>query len=165
MNVLLVVQLLSYVQLLTIPWNAIYQASLCFILYQCAQTCVHWVSDAIQPCHPLLPSSPPALNLFQHQHLFHLVGSSPQVVKVLELQLQPQSFQWTFRVDFQAWLVWAPCCPRDSQESSPAPQFKSINFLALSLLQGPTLISVHDYWKNHNFDYMDLCQKSDISDF
>ena len=51
------------------------------------------------------------------------------------------------------------------QESSPAPQFKSINFLALSLFYGPTLTSVHDYWKNHSFGYMDLCQQSDISAF
>ena len=49
-------------------------------------------------------------------------------------------------------LVWFPCCPRDSQESSPALQFKSNNSLALTILYGPTLTSVHDYWKNHSFD-------------
>ena len=43
-----------------------------------------------------------------------------------------------------------------SKESSPALQFKSINSLALSLLYGPTLTSIRDYWKNHRFDYMDL---------
>ena len=59
-------------------------------------------------------------------------------------------------------MVWSSCCPRDSQESSPTPQFKSISSLALSLLSGPTLTSVHDYWKNHNFDYMDLCWQSNI---
>ena len=47
---------------------------------------------------------------------------------------------------------WFPCSPRDSQESSPTPQFKSINSLALSLLYGPTLTFIHDYWKNHSFD-------------
>ena len=52
-----------------------------------------------------------------------------------------------------------------SQESSPAPQCKSINSLALSLLYGPTFTSVHDYWKNHSFDYSDICQKSDVSAF
>ena len=61
------------------------------------------------------------------------------------------------------WLVWSPCCPRDSQESSPTPQFKSISSLALSLLYGPTLKSIHNYWKNHKFDYMGLCWQSDIS--
>ena len=48
-------------------------------------------------------------------------------------------------------MVWSPCSPRDTQESSPTPQFKSINFLALSFLYGPTLTSIHDYWKNHSF--------------
>ena len=72
-----------------------------------AQTHVHCVSDAIQPSHPLLPSSPPAPNLSQHQGLIQCVGSSHQVAKVLELQFQHQSFQWIFRVDFLLdWLVW-----------------------------------------------------------
>ena len=65
-----------------------------------AQTHVHWVSDAIQPSHPLLSPSPPALNLSHHQGLFQWVGSTHQVAKVLEFQLQHQSFQWIFRVDF-----------------------------------------------------------------
>ena len=60
---------------------------------------VHWVDDAIQPSHPLSPSSP-VLNFPQHQGLFQWVSSSHQVAKVLELQLQHQSFQWMFRVDF-----------------------------------------------------------------
>ena len=111
-------------------------------LQEFAQNHVHWVSNAIQPSHPLSLPSPPAFNLFQYQDLFLWAGSSHQWVKVLEFQ--HQSFQWIFRVDFlQDWLVWSPCCPRDSQESSPAPQFGSINSLALSLLYGPTLISVH----------------------
>ena len=54
-------------------------------------------------------------------------------------------------------------CPRDSQESSLAPQFESINSSMLSLLYGPTLISIHDYWKNHSFDYTDFCRQSDVS--
>ena len=98
-----------------------------------AQTHVHWISDAIQPSHTLLSPSPPAFSLAQHQDLFQWVSSLHQVAKVLEYQLQHQSFQWIFRVDFLLdWLVWFPCCARDSQESSPIPQFKSINFLTLS---------------------------------
>ena len=78
---------------------------------------VHWVGDAIQPSHPL--SSPSTFNLSQHQGLFQWVSSSHQVAKVLELQLQHQSFQWIFRVDFLLdWMVWSPCSARDSQESS-----------------------------------------------
>ena len=65
-----------------------------------AQTRVHWLRDAIQPSHPLSSPSPPAFNLSQHQDLFQWVSSLHQVAKVLELQLQHQSFQWIFRVDF-----------------------------------------------------------------
>ena len=86
------------------------------------------VSDAIQPSHPLSSPSPPALNLSQHWGFFQWVSSSHQVSKVLEFQLQHQSFQWTPRTDLlQNGLVGSPCTPRDSQESSPTPQFKSIN--------------------------------------
>ena len=64
------------------------------------QTHIHWVSDAIQPSHPLSSTSPPAFNLSQHWGLFQWGTSSSQVAKVLELQLQHQSFQWIFRTDF-----------------------------------------------------------------
>ena len=131
-------------------------------LPELAQTHVHWVSDAIQPSHPLSPPFPPALNLSQHQGLFQWVGPTHHGVKVFELQLQHQSFQWIFRVDFLwDWLVWPPCCPSYFQEASPTPQFKSINSSALSFLYGPALTSVHDYWKNHSFDYRDLCLQSE----
>ena len=117
------------------------------------QTDVHRVSDAIQPSHPLLSPSPPALNLSQHQGLFKWVSSSHKGSKLLELWLQHQSFQWTPRSDLlKDGLVGSPCGPRDSQESSPTPQFKSINSSALSFLYSPTLTSIHDHWKNHSFD-------------
>ena len=78
-----------------------------------ARTHIHWVSDVIQPSHSLSPPSP-ILTLSQHQGLFQRTSSSHQVAEVLELQ--HQSFQWIFRIDlFQDWLVWSPCCPRDSQ--------------------------------------------------
>ena len=70
-----------------------------FHLLELAQTHVHWVTDAIQPSHPLLSPSLPALNLSQHQGLFQGVRSSHQVAKVWEIQLQHQSFQWIFRTD------------------------------------------------------------------
>ena len=65
-----------------------------------AQMHIHWVGDAIQPSHPLLSPSPPAFNLCQHQGVFQWVSSSHQVAKVLEFQLQHQSFRWIFRTDF-----------------------------------------------------------------
>ena len=137
---------------------------LSFIISQFAQTQVLWIGDAIQPSHSLLCPSPPALSFFQHQCLFQWVGSLHQEARVLELQLYHQSFQWIFRVDFfEDWLVWSPSRPRDSWESSSAPQFKSINSSAFSLLHDPTLTSKPDYWKNNSFDYMDLCHQSDVS--
>ena len=120
-------------------------------LLECALTHVHWVSDAIQPFHPLLSPSPSAFNLSQDQGLFQWVSSSHQVAKVLKFQLQ--SFQWIFRTNFlYGGLAITPCSPRDSQESSPTPQFKSISSSALSFLYGPIFTSIHDYWKNHSFD-------------
>ena len=68
-----------------------------YYLPEFAQTHVHWVSDTIQPSHPLSPSSL-VLNLSQHQGLFQWVSSLQEVAKALELQ--HQSFQWIFRVDF-----------------------------------------------------------------
>ena len=122
------------------------------------QTHVRWVSDDIQPSHPL--SSPsPAFNLSQHQGLSKWVSSSHQVAKILEFQLQHQFFQRIFRTDL-LWdgLVGSPCSPRDSQESSLAPQFKRTNSLAFSFLYSPTLTSIQ-YLGNFNFktDYVFNC--------
>ena len=117
------------------------------------QTHVHWVGDAIQPSHPLWSSSPPTPNLSQYQGFFKWVSSLHQVAKVLEFQLQHQSFQRTPRTDLlYDGLVGSPCSPRDSQESSPTPQFKCINSSVLSFLYSPTLTSIHDHWKNHSLD-------------
>ena len=122
-------------------------------LLEFTQTHIHWVSDAIQPSHPLSSPSPLARNPSQHRSLFQRVNSSHEVTKVLEFQLQHQSFQWTPRADLlQNGLVGSPCSPRDSQESSPTPQFKSISSSALSFLHSPTLTSIHDHLKNHSLD-------------
>ena len=109
------------------------------------QTHAHRVGDATQPSHPLSSPSPPAPNPSQHWALFQWVNSSHEVAKVLEFQLQHRSFQWIHRTDLlQDGLVGSPCSPRDSPESFPTPQFKSINFLVLSFLHSPTLTSIHD---------------------
>ena len=130
------------------------------------QTHVHRVSDAIQPSHPWPSPSSPAPNPSRHQGLFQWVNPSHEVAKVLEFQLQNQSFQWTARTDLlQDGLVGSPCSLRDSKESSPTPHFKSINFLVLSFLHSPTLTSIHDHWKNHSLDQTDLCWQSNVSAF
>ena len=164
---LLLFQLFSCVKL----WNPVDCSTPGFpvlhYLPEFAQTQVHWIGDAIQPSHPLSSPSPHALNLSQHQDFFfQWVSSSHQVAKVLELLLQHQSFQWIFRTDFlEDWLVGSPFSPKDSQESSSVPQLESIDSLALNLLYGPALTSINDYWISHCFDYMGLCQKSNVFTF
>ena len=116
------------------------------------QTHIHQVSDAIQPSHPLSSPSPPAPNPSQHQSLLQWVNSSHEVAKVVEFQLQHHSFQYPRADLLQNGLVGSPCSPRDSQESSPTPQFKSINSPALSLLHSTNLTSIHVHWKNHSLD-------------
>ena len=121
------------------------------LLPESTQIHVHWIGDAIQPSYPLSSPCPPAfclLPISRHQSLFKWVSSSHEVAKVLEFQLQYQSFQWIFQTDFfYDGLVGSPCSPRDSQESSPTPQFKSINSSVLSFLYSPSLTSILDYWK------------------
>ena len=122
-------------------------------LLEFTQTHVHRVCDAVQPSHPLSPTSPSAPNPSQHQSLFQRVNSSHEVATVLEFQLYHHSLQRNPRADLlQNGLVGSPCSPRDSQESSLTPQFKSINSLALSLLHSPTVTSIHDHRKNHSLD-------------
>ena len=105
-------------------------------LPELAQTHVLRVSDAIQPSHRLSYPSPPALNPSQHQSLFQWVSSLHQEAKVLEFQLQHQSFQRhpgliSFRMDWLDLLA-----VQGVLKSSPAPQFKNISSWVLSLLYG-----------------------------
>ena len=95
-------------------------------LLEFTKTHVHWVGDAIHLSRPLLSPFPLAFNLSQYQGLFRWISFLHQVAKILESQLQHQSFQWTPRTDLYDGLIGSPCSPRDSQESSPTPQFKSI---------------------------------------
>ena len=135
-------------------------------LLEFAQVNFHCIGDPIQPFHPLMLPSPSALNLSQHQGLFQWVSCFHQMTKILQFQIQHQPFQWVFRADFPwDWLVWSPCCSRDFQESSPAPQFEGINSLAFSLLSGPALSTIRDHWEDHTLAYMDLSQQSDVSAF
>ena len=108
-------------------------------------------------CHPAIsssvvpfcscPQSLPASDSFPMSKLFTWGGQSTEVSALAS------SFQRNPRADlFQNGLVGSPCSPRDSQESSPTPQFKSINSSAFSLLYGPTLTSIHDHRKNHSLD-------------
>ena len=113
----------------------------------------HQLPEFSRWCHPTISSSlvpfSSSLQYFPAPSSFPTVSSSHQVAKVLEFQLQHQSFQWTFKDWFPlGWTGWISCSPRDSQGSSPTPQIKSINSSALSFLYSPTLTFIHDYWEN-----------------
>ena len=119
---------------------------------------VHSDSHPSSPwCHPAIsssvvpfsscPQSLPGSESFPMSQLFSWGGQSTGV----SFSIIPS--KETPRADLlQNGLVGSPCCPRDSQESSPTPQFKSINSSVLSVLHSPTLTSIHDHWKNHNLD-------------
>ena len=138
-------------------------------LPELAQTHVHQVGDAILAISSSVVhffsclQSFPASGSFQRSQSFASGGQWPKYWsfsfnispsnEYSWLNIQHQSFQWIFRTDFHLdGLVGSPCSPRDSRESSPTPQFKSISSLVLSFLNSPTLTSIHDYWKTHSFD-------------
>ena len=118
-----------------------------------AQIHVHWVSDAIQPSHPLSPvllltSIFPSIRAFSNESALRIKWPKYWSFNFSTSPSREYSGLISFRTD---WFD-TPCCPRDSQESSPRPQLESINSLVLSVLYGSTLESIHDYWKNHSFD-------------
>ena len=129
-----------------------------------AQTHVHRVGDGIQPSHIIpfssYPQSFPTSGSFL---MSQFLASDSQIIGI-------SASASVLSMNIQGWIPlgltgFISCCPRDSQESSPEPQFGSTNSLVLSLLYGPTLISIRDYLKIHNFDSMNLCQQSDVSAF
>ena len=123
-----------------------------------AQIHVHWVSDAIPPSHPLSSPSPsafPSIRVFFNKLALCIRWPNYWSFSFSISPSNEYSGLISFRIDcFDLFAVQGTL-----QESSPAPQFKSINSLVLNLLYGPALTSIHDHWKNHSFDYMDLCQQ------
>ena len=117
------------------------------------QTHVHRVGDVIQPSHPLSSPFPPAPNpssirVFSNESTLHM-----RRPKYWSFSFSIITSKKTPRTDIlQNGLVGSPCSPRDPQESSLTPQFKSINSLVLSLLHSPTFTSIHDHRKNHSLD-------------
>ena len=155
------VQSLSQVQLFATPWTTARQTSLSITISGvCSNSC-----PLSQWCHPTVLSSVipfssclqsfPASGSFPRSQLFasggQSIGTSASVL--------PMNIQDWLPLGLTGLIFLL------SQESSPALQFKSINSSALSLLYGPTLTSIHDYWKNHSLDWTDLCQQSNVSAF
>ena len=147
------VQSLSRVQLFATPWIAARQASLSITSSRSSLRLMS-IESVMPPshlilCRPLLllPTIPPSIRVFSNEATLHMRWPNTGVSALSSfLPKNP-------RADLlQNGLVGSPCSPRDSQESSPTPQFKSTNSSALSLLHSPTLTSIHDCWKNHRLD-------------
>ena len=111
-----------------------------------SQWCYPTISSSVTPFSSCLQSFPVS-GSFQMSQFFTSGGQS--IGASASESVLPMNIQDWFPL---GWSGWIPCSPRDSQESSPTPQFKSINSLALSFLYSPTLTSIHDYWKNHSLN-------------
>ena len=149
------VQSLSCVRLFATPWIAARQASLSITNSRSSPRLTS-IESVMPSSHLilrrpllLLPPIPPSIRVFSNESILRMRWQKTGVSAY-------HSFQRNPRADLlQNGLVGSPCSPRDSPESSPTPQFKSINSSALSLLHSPTLTSIHDHWKNHS---LDLCK-------
>ena len=162
-----VVQLFSHVWLFATPWTAACQASLSFTISQnllkLMSIASMMPSNHLILFHPLLllPSILPSIRVFSSESA--LCIKRP---KYWSFSINPSN-EYSGLISFRIYwrLGWSPCSPRDSPESSPASQFESISSSVLSFVYCPTHTCVHPYWKNHSFDYMDLCWQSDVSGF
>ena len=146
------VQSFSRVQLFATPWTAAHQASLSITN---SRSLLRLMSiESVMPSnhlilfHPLLllPSIFPRITVFSKESVLYIRW--------------PKYWSFSFNISLSnehpglisVRMDWPPCSPRDSQESSPTTQFKSINSSVLSFLHSPTLTSIHDHWKNHSLD-------------
>ena len=148
------VQSLSRVWLFATPWTAARQASLSITNSQSLRKLMSielvMPSNHLILCRPLLllPSIFPSIRVFSNKSVLRIKWPKDWSFSFSIRPSNEYSGLISFRMDWLDLLA----SPRGSQESSPTPQFKSINSSALSFLYGPTLISIHDYWKNHSLD-------------
>ena len=146
------VQSFSCVRLFATPWTTKRQASLSITN---SQSLLKLMSvESVMPsnclilCWPLLlPSIFPRIRVFSYESVLHIRWPKIQSFSFGTSPCNEYSGRISFRMDWLDLLA-----VQGTQESSPTPQFKSINSLALSFLYSPTLTSTHDYWKNHSFD-------------
>ena len=149
------VQSLSCVWLFAASWTTARQVSLSItnsqsLLKLMSITSV-MPSDHLILCYPLLllPSVFLSIQVFSNESVLHIRWPKCWSFSFSLRPSNEYSELISFRIDC---LIGSPCSPRDSQESSPTPQFKSINSLALSFLYSPTLTPIHDHWKNHSLE-------------
>ena len=161
-----VVQSLNYIQLFETSWTAACQASLSFIislsLFKRMFIELMMPSRHLILCHPLLllPSIFPCIRIFLMSRLFTSVGES--IEALASASVLPMNIQGWFPLGLTGLIS---LLSKGLSRVFSNTTVQSINSLALSFLYGPTLTSLNDYWKNHSFDYMDLCWQSDISAF
>ena len=135
------------------PWIAARQASLSITnswsLLKLMSVESVMPSNHLILCRPLLllPSHFPSIRVFSNESV--LCIRWPKYCSLTSSSIHPMNIQDLFPLGLTGLIS---CSPRDSQESSATPQFKSINSSVLSFLYTPTLTSIHDYWKNHSFD-------------
>ena len=148
-------QSLSHVRLLATPWIAARQATLSITNSRSSLrlTSIESVmpSSHLILCRPLLllPPIPSSIRVFSNESTLCMRCPKYWSFSFSIIPSKEIPGLISFRMD---WLDLLACSPRDSQESSPTPQFKSINSSALSFLHSATLTSIHDYWKNHSLD-------------
>ena len=148
------VQSLSHVRLFATPWITACQASLSINNSRSSLrlTSIELVipSSHLILCCPLLllPPIPPSIRVFSNESTLHMMWPKYWSFNFSISPSKEHPGLISFRMD---WL-YLLAVPRDSQESSPTPHFKSINSSALSFLHSPTLTSIHDHWKNHSLD-------------
>ena len=146
-------------------WTAARQAYLSSSISEFAQTHVHWVSDVIQPSHSLcpllLPSIFPSIRVFSNESAFPIRWPKYWSFSFSISPSNEYSGLISFRIDWFDLLAVQGTLKSLLQHHNS----KISIFLVLNLLYGPALTSVYDYWKKHSFDYMHLCQQSDISAF
>ena len=160
------VKLLSHVQLFMTPWTQHERlpcpsptprawSDSCPLSWWCHPT----ISSSVVPFSSC-PQSFSASGSFPMNQFFASGGQRTETSA--SASVLPMNIQNWFSLGLTGLI---PCSPRNSQESSPTPQFKSIGSFVLSFLYGPTLTAIHDYWKNHSFDSTHLCQQSNVSAF
>ena len=166
---IVVVQLLGRAQLSATPWTVAHQASLSFtvswsLLKLMSIKSVMPSNHLILCCSLLLlPSIFPSIKVFSNESVLCIKWPKYWSFSFTTSPSNEYSGLISFRIDW--FYLLAVQGDKDSQESSPTAQFKSVNSSALSLLYGPTLTSICDYWKNQSLDYIDFCWQSDVSAF